>query len=104
MDKKHKLKCAACRKRHIVCKNTIKSDDGFNELIKSGVLRLCPKCSLPTMKDKGMCNVMHCGKCGIYWNWKTYEPGELAYQQKLQRTNLPEFKKLLERNGIKYDP
>lgn len=81
-------------------------------------------CCLLQMKDKGMCNVMHCGKCGIYWNWKTretgtsssqlknkarrngtlWEPGELRYQQELQRNNLPEFKKLLERNGIKYDP
>eukprot|EP01083_Nonionella_stella_P271050 918152_1 len=122
--KKHKLKCNACGKRQTVCKDPIQSDKGFNELIKSGVLRVCPKCSLPTMKDKGMCNVMHCGKCGIYWNWQTretgtsssqlknkarrngtlWEPGELAYQQTLQKSNLPEFKKLLERNGIKYDP
>ena len=81
-DKVHKLKCLACRKRHSVCKNPIKSDDGFNELIKNGALRLCPKCSLPTMKDKGMCNVMHCGKCGIYWNWKTRETGTSSSQLK----------------------
>jgi len=123
-SKQHKLRCAACKKKQSVCKDPMRNDEGFDELIKSGVLRLCPKCSLPTMKDKGMCNVMHCGKCGIYWNWKTretgtsssqlknkarrngtlWEPGELRYQQELQRTNLPEFKRLLERNGIKYDP
>eukprot|EP01083_Nonionella_stella_P011817 33514_1 len=123
-SKQHKVKCGSCNKRQTVCKDPIKQDKGFNELIKNGTLRLCPKCSLPTMKDKGMCNVMHCGKCGIYWNWKTretgtsssqlknkarnngtlWEPGELAYQQRLQQSNLPEFIKLLEKNGIKYNP
>ncbi len=33
-----------------------------------------------------------------------WEPGELAFQQRLQRENLPEFIALLERNGVKYDP
>ena len=67
---------------------------------------------------------VYCGQCGIYWNWRTretgnsstemksrarqqgtlWEPGELQYQQYLQKTNLKEFIKLLERNGIKYDP
>ena len=31
-------------------------------------------------------------------------PGELEYQQQLEQTNLEEFKKLLERNGMEYDP
>jgi len=123
VSKKHRLKCSACNKKHTVCKDPMESDQAFNELIKSGVLRQCPKCKLPTIKDKGMCNIIHCGKCGMHWNWKTretgtsssmlknkarvngtlWEPGELAYQQQLQRSNLPEFIKLLERNGIKYD-
>jgi hypothetical protein len=30
--------------------------------------------------------------------------GELSYQQELQRSNLPEFIALLERNGVTYDP
>lgn len=30
--------------------------------------------------------------------------GELLYQQTLERTNPAEFKALLERNGIKYNP
>lgn len=30
--------------------------------------------------------------------------GELRYQQDLERRNPQEFKALLERNGIKYDP
>jgi len=33
-----------------------------------------------------------------------WETGELAYQQRLQRDNLPAFIELLARNGIAYDP
>lgn len=33
-----------------------------------------------------------------------WEPGELRYQQNLQRKDPAAFKALLERNGIKYDP
>jgi hypothetical protein len=32
------------------------------------------------------------------------QPGELQYQMSLQRTNPAEFRRLLEANGIKYDP
>jgi len=76
------------------------------------------------MKDFGMCNIIECSKCGIWWNWRTresgktskalkdkarsmgtlWEPGELAWQQKLQRENPQAFKELLEKNGIKFDP
>ncbi|ETO05149.1 hypothetical protein RFI_32248, partial [Reticulomyxa filosa] len=130
--------CKACGFLQLVSKNPIKSDPGFQDLLKSGVLRLCPKCEFPTMKDKGLCNVMQCGQCGIWWNWKTFEFGSnsqalknrarmngtlwfalysfcsificlftpfvLLYQQRLERENPEEFRKLLERNGIKYDP
>ncbi len=37
-------------------------------------------------------------------NGTLWEAGELQFQQRLERTNLPEFIKLLERNGVKYDP
>lgn len=67
---------------------------------------------------------MECGRCGIFWNWETrvtartsselkeisrddgslWQPGELAYQQQLQRTDIEAFKALLARNGIQYDP
>lgn len=76
------------------------------------------------MKEFGMCNIMDCGKCGVFWNWRTgesatdsstlkqmarnngtlWEPGNLEFQQRLQRDNLPEFISLLKRNGINYDP
>ncbi len=109
-------------------------------MIQSGQLRECPSCRHLTMKEKGLCNVIECAKCGIWWNWKTkeqghngkdlkqrarmngslWEPGkflqnfilslivlfsgELQYQQQLERNNPKEFKALLERNGVKYDP
>jgi len=119
-----KKSCEKCHFKQVVSRNPIKSDQGFQDLLKSGVLRLCPKCEFPTMKDKGLCNVMQCGQCAIWWNWNTremgtscqelknkariegtlWEQGELEYQQLLQRQNPEEFKLLLERNGIKYDP
>jgi len=117
------LKCEGCGCHHTLKEERI-NDDGFDALISSGLLRECPECNYPAMKDYGMCNVMHCAKCGIYWNWRTketgtstnevkqkarsngtlWEPGELAYQQDLERNNLPQFIALLARNGIKYDP
>jgi len=120
------LKCEGCGSTHILKKEEVenKVDDGFDALISRGVLRECPKCRYPAMKDYGMCNVMHCAKCNVFWNWRTketgsssnevkqrarsngtlWENGELAFQQNLQRNNLKEFIALLARNGIKYDP
>eukprot|EP01084_Bolivina_argentea_P267696 454493_1 len=115
------LKCKGCENNHKI-KNEI--DNGFKELILNGIMKECPQCNYPTMKDYGMCNVMHCGKCNVYWNWRTkdigsssnevkqkarnngtlWEAGELSYQQNLERNNLKEFIALLGRNGIKYDP
>jgi hypothetical protein len=124
------LVCKSCGCEHVIKRdqhqNQGKSgdNDGFAAMVKQGVLRECPKCRYPAFKDYGMCNVMHCAKCSIYWNWRTkqtgnssaevkeqaraqgtlWEPGELSYQMNLQHTNLPEFIKLLARNGIRYDP
>jgi len=87
-------------------------------------MRRCPKCEFPTLKDKGICNVIQCSSCSIWWNWASrvtgntsaelknrarrdgtlWQPGELDYQRRLERENLPEFIALLARNGIKYDP
>ncbi|CAF1039468.1 unnamed protein product [Didymodactylos carnosus] len=99
-------------------------DSEFQDMIKKGALRECPSCKHLTMKEKGLCNVIECAKCSIWWNWATremgqdgrdlkhraryngslWEPGELEYQQNLQYRNPAEFKALLERNGIEYDP
>ena len=69
---------------------------------------------------QGICNVIECAKCGVWWNWRTretgksgtdlkqraraqgtlWEQGELHYQMDLERRNPEEFRKLLERNGM----
>ena len=123
LDGDMELECEACGRLHRLREREAESD-GFADMISQGILRECPKCSYPAMKDYGMCNVMHCIKCNVYWNWRTKEmgsssnevkqrarsngtlwaQGELAFQQDLQRNNLPEFIALLARNGIKYDP
>jgi hypothetical protein len=47
----------------------------FKQMIQSGELRECPTCRLLTLKEKGLCNVIECAKCGIWWNWRTKEQG-----------------------------
>ena len=44
-------------------------------MIESGELRKCPACQHLTLKEKGICNVIQCTKCGIWWNWRTKEKG-----------------------------
>eukprot|EP00937_MAST-01D_sp_MAST-1D-sp2_P003292 g3292.t1 len=100
------------------------SDEELSKMVAAGTMRGCPACRAMAFKEKGVCNVINCAQCGIWWNWRTletgrssrelkdrarasgtlWEPGELAFQQKLQRTDLPAFKALLERNGVRYDP
>jgi flagellar biosynthesis GTPase FlhF len=117
------LTCECCRKKQKVEKLDM-LDAEMKKMIADGIMRKCPRCQHPTFKERGVCNVLQCGACDIWWNWKTrdtaassrdlkerarragtlWEPGELAYQQKLERENPEEFRKLLERNGVKYDP
>lgn len=105
-------------------KREASTDEGFAEMVKQGKVRMCPACQHPAMKDKGICNVLQCTKCYIWWNWATkdtakrsralkekarktgtlWESGELEYQRNLQKTNIDEFVALLKRNGIEYDP
>ena len=119
-----RLCCGMCGTRQMVSCKAIEQDRYLARLVKDGSVRLCPRCREPTMKDKGICNVIQCGKCSIWWNWRSrdtgntsvelkdkarlcgtlWEPGELEYQMNLQRSNLPAFKQLLERNGQQYNP
>jgi len=128
--------CSFCSLQQMVSMSKVEIDSEFKNMIEAGILRPCPKCSTHQMRvglssgdsdvfqDKGMCNVMHCASCGIFWNWRdrstgsTYaemkerarmmgtmwEPGELEFQRRLERENPEEFKRLLEKNGIRYDP
>jgi transcription elongation factor Elf1 len=118
--------CESCGLNQKVERRALSSDEEkeLKALVDSGVLRPCPRCGMLSGKDYGMCNVMHCGGCGVYWNWRSrdigesynqmknrartdgtmWEPGELDYQRRLERQNPKEFQRLLERNGIHYDP
>ena len=120
------LKCESCGCYHQIEQDEIKDngDNIFSSMIESGLMKTCPQCDYPAIKDYGLCNVMQCGKCRIFWNWRTkdignssnevkqqarnngtlWEPGELSYQQNLQTNDLPKFIALLAKNGIKYDP
>ncbi|CAF3082120.1 unnamed protein product [Rotaria socialis] len=123
--KKQKVQCPICNEKQVIEKGVDGDlDADFKKMIKSGELRECPTCRHLTLKEKGVCNVIQCAKCGVWWNWKTkeqghsesdlkqrarmngtlWEPGELRYQQELEARNPKEFQALLERNGIKYDP
>jgi len=117
--------CVLCSKAQMVEKGKEgELDDGFKEMINNGTIRPCPKCKHLTMKEFGVCNVIQCVKCSIWWNWNSRETGkdsmtlknkarmsgtlwgagELAFQQNLERTNPKAFRELLERNGQKWDP
>ncbi|CAF3439057.1 unnamed protein product [Rotaria sp. Silwood1] len=123
--KKQQVTCPICHEKQIIEKGVDGAlDPAFKKMIQSGELRECPTCRHLTLKEKGVCNVIECAKCGIWWNWRTkeqghngrdlkqrarmngtlWEAGELRYQQELEARNPKEFKALLERNGIKYDP
>ncbi|CAF0994339.1 unnamed protein product [Didymodactylos carnosus] len=124
-SKKEQVTCRVCKQEQTIEKGKVGDlDDTFKNMIVKGVLRECPSCKHLTLKEKGLCNVIECAKCSIWWNWATremghdardlkerarmhgtlWEPGELLYQLDLQRRNPEEFKALLERNGIQYDP
>jgi len=116
--------CGVCYKKQDVEKKPPDLDDEFKKMIQEKKIRPCPACKFMTLKEYGVCNVIQCASCSIWWNWATnatgndsrelkekarlagnlWEPGELAFQQNLERTNPEEFKKLLERNGVKYNP
>lgn len=124
-SRKEHVKCPLCQKAQTIEKGVHAGlDPEFQKMVTAGTLRECPSCRHLTMKEKGICNIIHCAKCGIWWNWRTkeqgyserdmkqrargqgtlWERGELDYQRRLEREKPDEFKALLERNGIKYDP
>jgi hypothetical protein len=100
------------------------SDDSVSALVASGSLRACPQCSALQMKDRGMCNVLQCHGCQIWWNWSSratgknpaalkeqarrsgtmWEAGELQFQLQLQHEDPEAFRQLLHRNGIEFNP
>ena len=115
-----KVSASRCADREL----ELELDPAFQEMVRSGVLRGCPQCRQWVLKEFGICNVIECGRCGVWFNWETRETGsssselkgrarrggtlwgagELQYQMRLQREDPEAFRQLLERNGIRYDP
>eukprot|EP00467_Chlorarachnion_reptans_P002713 CAMPEP_0114488280 /NCGR_PEP_ID=MMETSP0109-20121206/1236_1 /TAXON_ID=29199 /ORGANISM="Chlorarachnion reptans, Strain CCCM449" /LENGTH=310 /DNA_ID=CAMNT_0001664643 /DNA_START=317 /DNA_END=1249 /DNA_ORIENTATION=+ len=116
--------CGLCQYEQEVIREKPTKEPSLAELIADGILRPCPKCDTYQMKDRGVCNVIQCPGCNIWWNWRTritgptsralkakarsdgslWESGELEYQQELQRTDLASFRRLLRQNGVEFDP
>jgi len=116
--------CPVCNKKQYVEPRKEELDDEAKKWLAEGKLRDCPRCHIYTMKEFGLCNIIECIKCGIWWNWRTretartsrelkdrargnhtlWEPGELEYQMKLESSNPEAFRALLERAGIKWKP
>ena len=61
-----KLTCPLCSQQQTVQRGKVEElDASFKQMIKEGTLRGCPACSHYTMKEKGICNVLECAKCGV---------------------------------------
>jgi hypothetical protein len=121
---KRREACSICKKVQVVERRKQELDEEFQKMVKAGTVRPCPKCKDMTMKEKGLCNIIQCSKCNVWWNWRTretgnssedlkqrargngslWEPGELQYQMELERKDPKAFRDFLERNGIPYDP
>jgi hypothetical protein len=111
-----------CRVKHSIKLTDLAPE--FKEMIKAGTMRECPVCKQLTTRERGICNIINCVKCQIFWNWRDkstgkdeatlkaqarakgslWEDGELLWQQQLEQRDPEAFKQLLERNGIKYNP
>jgi hypothetical protein len=123
-----KLACSNCKTKQVVDKGKREGkeelDPEFKKMIKEGKVKEAPCCKLLTLKEDGLCTIIQCTKCSVVWNWKSLEMGssikemkeraraagtlwiksDFEYQLNLEKNNPSEFKALLERNGIKYDP
>ena len=97
-------------------------DAEFEAQIRSGKMRGCPICKAYTSKELGVCNLIQCASCNIWWNWQTkttsesyealknnartqnslWQAADFQYQSELEKKDPIAFKALLERNGITY--
>jgi hypothetical protein len=73
--KKYCLKCnddthdSTCEAYQQWKKENGMADDKFQELVDTGVLKLCPHCNIRTQKTEG-CNFMTCQLCKKPWCWQ----------------------------------
>ena len=118
------VKCASCAVKQKVVRREEAPDPALAAMVAEGKMRECPKCRFLTLKEFGVCNVIQCQRCSVWWNWETratgrsnkelkdrarrdgtlWGSGELSFQQTLQHTDPAAFQALLERNGIEFDP
>ena len=67
--------CPLCRKEQTVERGKAEElDPAFKAMISAGTLRNCPACAHWTMKEKGICNVLECAKCGVCTHRSTRMP------------------------------
>jgi hypothetical protein len=99
-------------------------DPELESQIQQGKMRPCPLCKTYTDKEKGLCNLIQCVSCKIWWNFNTkhfaetyndlkakaretntlWDPSDFSYQKELEKKDPVAFKKLLQRNGIEWNP
>jgi hypothetical protein len=63
--------CPVCSKSVAAIRLQEQEDEEIAKMKADGVIRCCPACRHPTMKEYGVCNVICCEICGIWWNWRT---------------------------------
>ena len=67
--------CIDCKKDYEYEYKDALYDKEIQDMIKSGMIRLCPSCGVPSTKDRKSCNVISCVNCKIYWNWVSKKTG-----------------------------
>ena len=81
--KAERLTCPLCAQTQAVQRGKVEElDPSFKAMIREGTLRGCPACGHYTMKERGICNVLECAKCGVWWNWRTRETGRSSTELK----------------------
>ena len=62
-------------------------DEALEQMVRDGTLRGCPQCGMLTMKEYGICNVIQCERCSIWWNWRSKEAShtDCAMYMSIQR-------------------
>ena len=103
---------------------TIVIDDTMQKMLDNGSMRKSSCCGQLHHKQYGVCNVIQCQGCNMYFNWNSndfgkdskelkqkardantlWQPGEQEYQANLRATDEQAFIELLKSNGVDYDP
>mmetsp|Transcript_63296 Transcript_63296/g.173995 ORF Transcript_63296/g.173995 Transcript_63296/m.173995 type:complete len:120 (+) Transcript_63296:232-591(+) len=68
-NENQRVKCLGCGVKMVAKRKKEEQDPEIAEMIRERKIRPCPKCHNMTMKEYGICNVINCDQCGIWWNW-----------------------------------